>query len=242
MLIRPIRLEEKEVYNSVVNHPVQTWEWGEFQKKLGKKVERVGFFENGKIQDALQVFFRPVPKFAQYSIGYCPRAFTPNEDQLSALKELGNQHNALFIRLEPNTHTPESDRTKLKPTIELLLKNNCSPGKPFFYQHTFTVDLTQSTEELFSNLKNKTRYNVRLAIKKGVKIVEDSSKTGLKTYLQILQKTLKRKGFYLHTPDYFKKMWELLGDSDLFHIFHAVYDDTPLVLSLIHISEPTRPY
>jgi len=229
MLIRPIRLEEKKIYNSVIKHPVQTWEWGEFQKKLGKKVERVGFFEDGKIKDALQVFFRPVPKLNQYSIGYCPRAFTPSEDQLSALKELGKQHNALFIRLEPNTSVPVSDRAKLKPTIELLLNNNCQTGKPFFYQHTFTVDLTQSTEQLFANLKSKTRYNVRLAIKKGVKIVEDSSKSGLKTYLQILEKTLKRKGFYLHSPDYFKKMWELLGNSDLFHIFHAVYDDTPLV-------------
>lgn len=229
MLIRPIRLEEKELYDSVAKHPVQSWQWGVFQQQQGKKVERVGFFENGKIQEVLQVFFKPIPKFPQYTIGYCPRAFTPDKDQLSALTELGKQHNSVFIRLEPDVSVPITNRAKLKPIIELLLENNCQLGKPFFYQHTYVVDLSQTEEQLFSNLKSKTRYNIRLAIKKGVKIVEDSSKSGLKTYLEILGKTLQRKGFYLHSPEYFKQMWELLANSDMYHIFHAVYDNTPLV-------------
>lgn len=229
MLIRPIRLEEKDLYNSVVDHPVQTWQWGEFQKQNNKKVERIGFFEDGQIQQALQVFFKPVPKLSQYTVGYCPRAFKPNPDQLSALKQIGEQHNALFIRLEPNVKVPATNRAKLKPDINFLLENNCQPGRPFFYQHTFTLDLTQSEDDLFSNLKSKTRYNVRIALKKGVKIVEDSSKKGLKTYQKILKATLQRKGFYLHTPEYFQQMWEMMENSDIFHLFHAVYDDTPLV-------------
>ncbi len=229
MLIRPIRLEEKDLYNSVVHHPVQTWEWGEFQKQNNKKIERVGFFEDGQIKQALQVIFKPVPKLSQYSIGYCPRSFTPDSDQLSALKQLGEQFNALFIRLEPNFSVPAKNRAKLKPSIDFMLDNGCQPGRPFFYQHTFLMDLTPSEEELFANLKSKTRYNVRLAIKKGVRIIEDSSEKGLKTYQKILKATLQRKGFYLHTPEYFQQMWELLSDSNMFHIFHAVYDDTPLV-------------
>ena len=229
MLTRPIRLEEKELYNSVVNHPVQTWEWGEFRRQTGKKIERVGFFEDGQIKQALQVSFHPIPKLPQYTIGYCPRAFEPNPDQLAALKQLGEQHNAIFIKLEPNVTTPIENRAKLKPLIKFLTENNCQPGKPFFYQHTFELDLTQSEKELFANLKSKTRYNVNLASRKGVKIVEDNSRSGLKIYLDILEETLKRQGFYLHSPAYFKQMWQLLKDSDLFHLFHASLDGTPLV-------------
>lgn len=229
MLIRPIRLEEKELYNSAVFHPVQTWQWGEFRKNTGKKVERIGFFEDGQIKNALQVFFHPIPKLPQYTIGYCPRAFSPDEDQLSVLKELGEKHNAIFIKIEPNVFKPIEKRDELKPLINLLLDNNCEPGRPFFAENTFHIDLSQSETELFGKLKNKTRYNVRLAQKKGVKIVEDNSRKGLNTYLKILEETLKRQKFYLHTPQYFKEMWQLLADSDLMHIFHAVYDDMPLV-------------
>ncbi len=229
MLIRPIREDEKDLYNSVVEHPIQTWEWGQFRKQTGKKVEHLGFFENGQIKKALLVTFRPVPKFKQYSVGYCARGFRPDEDQISALKQLGAQHNALFIKIEPNVTVPAEDRAELKPLIQKMANQGFEPGRPYFAKHTFQVDLTLSEDELFSNLKSKTRYNVKLAQKKGVKIIEDNSKQGLEIYIEILQEILDRKGFYLHSPEYFRNMWQTLQGTDIMHIFHAVYDDTSLV-------------
>lgn len=233
MLVRPIHLEEKKIYNSAVGHPIQTWEWGEFRRQTNKKLERIGFFQDGKIKQALQVTFHPIPKFNQYTIGYCPRAFEPNDEQLSVLKELGQKHNAIFIKLEPNVALPIEQRSNLKPLIEFLLNNDCEAGKPFFAENTFQVDLTQPEEKLLENLKSKTRYNVNIAQKKGVKIVEDNSRQGLEIYLEILRETLKRQNFYLHTPEYFIKMWELFHDTDIIHIFHAYYKDTPLVSWII---------
>ncbi len=37
MLTRTLSLEEKDLYNQVVSHPLQTWEWGEFKKTMAKK-------------------------------------------------------------------------------------------------------------------------------------------------------------------------------------------------------------
>lgn len=229
MLIRQIREDEKEIYNSVVSHPLQTWEWGEFRKKTGKKVERIGFFEKGQIQQALTATFHPLPKFKQYSVGYCPRAFKPDENQLAALKQIGEQHNAIFIKLEPNVAVSVANTAELKPLAKFLSDHECQLGRPFFAKYTYFVDLSKTEKELFSNLDSKTRYNVRLAGKKGVKIIENSSQEGLDIYLKILQETLDRQHFYLHSPEYFKKMWQTLQGSDIMHIFHAVYNDTPLV-------------
>ncbi|MEA2056874.1 MAG: peptidoglycan bridge formation glycyltransferase FemA/FemB family protein [Patescibacteria group bacterium] len=233
MIIRPISEEEREVYNQVVNHPLQTWEWGEFRQNTGVKVERIGFFKKSKVDKALQVTFHPVPHFPQYSIGYCPRAFCPNEDQLSALKQLGKKHNALFIKLEPNVVAKVGETADFKQLAHFLIEQGCQPGRPLFTKHTFQLDLTQSEEDLFANLKSKTRYNANLAQRKGVKILEDSSQQGLQTYLDILQETINRQGFYAHNPEYFKKMWEMLGGNDMMHIFHAVYDDTTLASWII---------
>lgn len=233
MIIRPIRLEEKALYNSAVNHPTQIWEWGEFRKKTGKKIDRVGFFKSGQIQNALQVTFHPVPNFPQYTIGYCPRAFMPDENQLSALRQLGEQQKAIFIKIEPNTAVPVENMAELKPLAKFLTENGCQPARPFFAKYTFQVDLSKTEEELFANLESKTRYNVNLAGGKGVKIIEDNSRDGLDTYLSMLEKTLSRQGFYLHSPEYFLKMWETLKDSGMMHIFHAVYDDTAIVSWII---------
>ena len=48
MLIREILPQEKELFNQVVNHPLQSHQWGEFRKKTGVQVERLGFFVGGE--------------------------------------------------------------------------------------------------------------------------------------------------------------------------------------------------
>lgn len=234
MLLRPLREEERTLYNSVVNHPLQSWEWGEFRKKTGLKVERVGFFEEGFLKKALQVTFHPIPYFNKHA-GYLPKGFIPDEEQLAALQQIGKQHNALFIKLEPNIGQKAGTPSGHYQIGKFLLDHDAKPGKPLFTKYTFQLDLTPSEEQLFGNLTSKTRYNVNLAHKKGVQIVENTSAEGLETYLTILAETTNRQGFYAHGPDYFRKMWESLGESGMMRIFHATYDGQVLVAWIMFI-------
>lgn len=223
MLIRPLRIEEKAEYNKVVQHPLQSWEWGDFRQATGTSVERIGFFDQGKLKNGLQVTFHRLPILGK-TAGYLPKAFMPDEDQIEALRQLGKAHQALFIKLEPNISQKVGVPSAHRQIVKFLAESNAIPGRPLFTKHTFILDLTKSDEELFANLSNKTRYNINLAIKKGVVIYENTSQEGMETYLQILAETTKRQGFYAHSPDYFRKMWEVLGKSGLLKIFQAVYE------------------
>ena len=49
MIIRSIETTEQKAYNAVVEHPLQSFEWGEFRQKTGVKVISRGFFENEKL-------------------------------------------------------------------------------------------------------------------------------------------------------------------------------------------------
>ncbi len=234
MLIRQIREEEKELYNQVVNHPLQSWEWGEFKKKTQAKIERVGVFERGKLTKAFQVSFHHIPVINR-TAGYLPKSYMPDEDQLVVLKDLGKKHSAIFVKIEPNVAHPVNEADADDEIRKFLLDHGATYGKPLFTKYTFMLDLTPTEEELFANLNSKTRYNVRLAIKKSVTIVEDTTKKGMETYLEILKETTKRQGFYAHTPEYFRTMWQVLGSSGMLRIFHAVYNDQVLATWIMFV-------
>jgi lipid II:glycine glycyltransferase (peptidoglycan interpeptide bridge formation enzyme) len=153
----------------------------------------------------------------------------PDEEQLSALKQLGKRHNALFIKLEPNVAEKVGNPSAHETIGAFLTDNGCVPGKALFTRYSFQLVLTKPVEELFENASSKTRYNVNLAAKKGVTIRENTSEAGMEQYIQILEETTHRQGFYAHTPDYFRKLWKTLSTSNMIRIFEAWYEDTVLV-------------
>lgn len=224
MIIRELREEESALYNKVVDHPLQAWQWGEFRKKTGVKVERVGFFENGQIVGGLQVTFHPIPVLGR-TLGYLPKGPMPTEDQLAVLEELGRKHNALFIKMEPDIAQTVGNPSGHDTIIRFLLKHKCVPGRPLFTKYTFKLDLTQSEEKLLEIMNSKTRYNVKLAQKRGVQIFENSTAEGMNQYIEILEETTSRQGFYAHSPEYFRTLWKTLGDSGIIRIFSAVFED-----------------
>lgn len=236
MLVRPITLEEKDVYNQVVNHPLQSWEWGEFKRLNGQKVERIGVFDDkGKLLSAVQVTFHKVPM--GMSVGYLPKGTMPDEEQLLALKEIGQRSGAIFIKVEPNIMIPaEQEQTSNFSSInKFIFARGGRAAKHLFTPYTFVLDLAPSEEELFANLHPKTRYNVRLAIKKGVQIVDDSSDDGLETFIKLLAETTSRQNFYAHDAKYYRDLWRTVGRSGMMKIFHAVYQDTVIVSWIIFL-------
>lgn len=234
MLIRSIREEEQADYNATVSHPLQSWQWGNFRSKTGLKVERIGFFENGKLKRGFQVTFHAIPKIGK-TIGYLPKGFLPDEEQLSALRQLASKHQAVYIKLEPNVAEPVGNPSAHHSIADFLLKNGAVAGKPLFTKFNFILDLNKSEEELFAALEGKTRYNVNLAYRKGVRIHEDTSEAGMEQYLEILAETTQRQGFYAHTPDYFRTMWQAMGNSGMMRIFHATYQDQVIVSWIMFI-------
>lgn len=243
MLVRPLETGQQAIFDTVAAHPLQTWQWGEFRKQTGVEVERLGFFENGRLAKTLQVTFHPVPIIGG-TAGYLPRNWQPDEAQLAAIRDLGKKHGAIFIKLEPNVAVKTTDAVQLEPLRTWLLNHSCAKGRPLFTKYTFQLDLTPSLDELLANCKSKTRYNIRLAERKGVQIYEDSSQQGLDTYLQILNETTNRQGFYAHGPEYFQKMHAQLSPTGMMRIFHAWYQDTVLAswIMFIHNGVLYYPY
>jgi lipid II:glycine glycyltransferase (peptidoglycan interpeptide bridge formation enzyme) len=234
MIIRPLDLKEKALYDSVATHPLQSWDWGEFRRKTGVDVERYGIFDGAKMIASMQVSFHKIP-YTSFTAGYFPKGTMPTEEQLHALADLGRRKKAIYVKLEPNVAAPVASQNAFTAIRKFLEEHHAVPGRPLFTRYTFQLDLRPSEDELLNAMKPKTRYNIHLAERKEVKIYEDTTEQGIGEYLEILKETTRRQGFYAHNEKYFRAMWDALKDTGMMHIFKAVYQDKTIVVWIVFI-------
>jgi len=219
-------------YNSSVDHPLQSFEWGEFRKKTKVRVIRRGFQYNGNLKNAYQITLHKTPNFP-YLIGYFPKGKIPNDELIIDLNDFARENSISFIQLEPEIY-----RNKNIILPEILKKS----FHPLFTKFTFIIDLTKSEDEILKNMNQKTRYNVRLSEKKGVKVKIDNNDKVFNKYLQLTNETTHRQGFYAHNEKYHRLLWDTIGsrDGDKFdpnrlqaHLLKAVFNKKILVTYIL---------
>jgi lipid II:glycine glycyltransferase (peptidoglycan interpeptide bridge formation enzyme) len=234
-----ISQEHSDVYNSSVIHPLQTFEWGEFRRKTGVRIIRRGIVSKDKVLNPYQISVHQTPGFP-YFIGYLPKGELPSKELLSELEKTGKDNKISFIQLEPNIE---------KGQWSITDKNLRSSFHPLFTKYTFILDLTSTEEDLLKNMHQKTRYNIRVADRHGVKVEIDNSEKAFKEYLKLTDETTKRQRFYAHDEEYHKLMWETLKASEEFnsnklqaHLLKATFQDKTLVTYILFTFKDTLYY
>lgn len=219
MDLRPITDKQKAQYNKLVSHVIQSWQWGEFRKEMGLTVLRYGLYENNKLKAVFQLTLHNIPS-TNKTVGYLPKGPFPDKELAKALKEVSRTYNCAFIKLEPNIEV-SSDKLQVP---SYFIK---SP-KPLFTKYNFVLDLTKSEEELLKNMHPKTRYNIKLAQKHGVKVEERVDDEAFEIYLKLYFQTTKRQGYHGHNETYHRKVWQTLRKAGLVILLIATYRNIPL--------------
>lgn len=182
---------------------LQSWEWGEWQKYMGKRVVRTITTEANKVMAASQWVELP-PK--NIPVWYAPRGPVVSND-LFNLPDFLKAHKkcfkkALALRLEPEELIPNLSNSGIK----------IAPSQP---EKTIIVNLASSAEKLLSDMHEKTRYNIRVAKRHEVNIHSISAKNltsqDIETCLNLLNATAKRQGFRDHSRSYIKSLLEFFG-------------------------------
>ena len=193
-------------WNEQIDHPLQSWEWGEFKKSTGVEITR----EDGYLITWHKL--GPTP----FKIVYLPKSRLPTLPEIRSIEKLARSQNAMLVRIEPDATRQEAKRW-LQAYGEIL-----HPGRSVFTPRTFWLYLDKSEEELLAAMHPKARYNIRLAQKKGVVIKEDNSDIAFKRYLELTFNTTDRQGFYAHNKNYHRQMWQYLKQK-IAHLFTATY-------------------
>ena len=196
---------------------LQSWEWGEFQKRLGRKFWRL------EIEgEYLLIIKMPMPFGFNYL--YIPRTRVEmTESKITVLKMLANQEQSLFIRIEP-----------IKQALAALGFEQTKQVQP---QKTLILDLRNSEDDLLGQMHQKTRYNIHLAEKKGVKLVASKSEEFPKFY-DLLVDTFRRKSKELHSRIYYQKLYQ----DHISKIYFAEYEGKILCANMMIFYGDTATY
>jgi peptidoglycan pentaglycine glycine transferase (the first glycine) len=202
-------------------HFQQTWEWGELGPQLGSKVVRLAALCNDRIVGTMQVFINPIGP-TRWTHLYVPRGPVMAQPRLQTLgplvdaaRDIGQQHGALGIKIESNA--PACDRAWSTALESMGFAPTHPPTQP---RSSWLLDLTEDEDAILARMKQKTRYNARLAARRGVSVHEGTAKD-IDAFYDLYVDTAQRDGFFIHAIEVYRRMFDLFWRSESFSLLLA---------------------
>lgn len=206
--------KNKEIINRLASGEfLQSTVWFDLLCREQEEVEIFGLEEEGEIKAIALIIKKKL--FGPLYYYYLPRGPVGEEmavkKLLIELKKI--KSGAVFFRVEPAENIL-SDNETLKTVFRINKTVNLQPQK------TLLLDLSLSAADLLSAMHPKTRYNIRLAKKKGVK-VRLANQDDFNSFWELMRKTGERDGFRLHSRKHYEN---LLSAEKNIKLFLAEYE------------------
>jgi lipid II:glycine glycyltransferase (peptidoglycan interpeptide bridge formation enzyme) len=237
---------------------LQSWRWGEFKGVTGWSPYRVALYPPG-VADALrdsragqgsepeplvcgQVLFRTVPRLpVPVSVAYVPRGpvYFPGSQRdpyaerafWRAVHIECKRRGAIFLKVEPDVPLDADANDNGNQAGERLAALGFRPAGRLQPQRTWALDIAESEDALLKGMKPKTRYNIRLAGRRGVQVYRASTMEHLRGFYSLLQVTGERDEFGVHDFYYYEQLWRIFGPEG---------DNSMIVLLAGHPDEAER--
>ena len=208
-------------------HLLQTGEWGELKSAFGWQAVRIRTSGLGA-----QILFRHLP--LGFTFAYMPkplgsewlsgrRDWTPADDEFWAeVDAVCRKKRAIFLKIEPDLWDGQLDKAL---NVEFFMSpHNIQPPR------TILVDLNGREDEILARMKQKTRYNIRLAQKKGVTV---RAWDDIPAFHRMMLTTGGRDGFGVHSLQYYRQAYELFHPTGMCELLVAEYEGEPLAALMV---------
>lgn len=242
MQLKEIEPEALDIYVSK-EHPeanfLQTSTWGKVYEKDGKKVFYLGLFEDKKLIGSSVVILKPAKRGHYLEIPGGPLLDWDGNIKalrffLKEIAKLAEREKCVFVRMRPNIPDTEQHR-KLAERLKLVK----SPMH-LHAEHTVMLDITKSEEELMTEMRRQTRYEVRRAQKLGIKVSYETSEKAFNDFYDLQLETAERQGFIPSTRHLIMAQHEVFGEKA--RIYTAMLDGKVLAKGEILLQAPEAIY
>lgn len=200
-------------------HLLQTSMWGELKNQFGWYAVH---FLSGSI--GAQVLFRRLP--FGFHIAYIPKG------------PVGHDWNCLWPEIHAYCQRNRTVFLRVEPDLEELIESDYLDQLQGFVmvndtiqpRQTVYIDISGSPEEWLARMKQKARYNTRLAEKKDVRVSESRD---FDAFDQLMQKTGERDGFGVHTLDYYRSAYQAFEKKGNVALLQAEFSGKPLAMLMV---------
>lgn len=195
-------------------HLLQSTAWGTLKSDFGWDASYVTAGDTGA-----QVLFRSLP--LGFSLAYIPKGpVGPDWEALwPEVDALCRSRRAVFLKVEPDAWEGEGAGERLRAAGFRPSNHTIQPRR------TLVLDISGEEEDILARMKQKTRYNIRLAGRKEVE-VKPSSDIGV--FSQLMDVTGERDSFGIHTQAYYQRACDLFHPVGACELLIATYEDQPL--------------
>lgn len=236
-------VQQREQWDTFVDaHPwghfLQSWGWGELKSSTSWHPLRLALWdtEREEIVAAAQVLRRSpahipsrlghlayIPKgpVLNWSPDSSPGRHALYHDLFSQLTPLMRSQGAIALQVElPH----EIDAAGSDVARSCMAAMHFHPTLPIQPLRTILLDLSPDEETLLASMKEKWRYNIRLAGRKGVQIRAARTIDDVQAWYALLQTTSVRDRFGIHSFDYYWRAWQIFVPRNQAQLFLAEYD------------------
>ncbi|MEK7518993.1 MAG: peptidoglycan bridge formation glycyltransferase FemA/FemB family protein [Patescibacteria group bacterium] len=218
----------------------QSWAWGQFKDRVGTDIIRLVVVDGTEIVGAVQALYEPW-RFGQstltvFSGPVVDARLSVAEYQaahgllLHALVKEAKVRGAIFFHLESALEQRNVSLLQ-KFQVELKLRR----VKAFQPLDTQMLDLHQDEAALLAAMHEKTRYNIRLAEKRGVQVQVATGSgvaAALEQFILLNKQTAMRDKFTSHASTYYRRLHEHLGD-DVLRVYVAMFEQQPIAANIV---------
>lgn len=218
-------------------HYAQGLEWAKIKSDWKNEVIIVRD-EKGKIKASLSLLIRKLP-YINSHLMYAPRGPVCDIDDEESFKKLieeadklAKKYNAFMLKMDPDILASNEKFKKMARKNGFIVEEKVKDVETLLQpRYVFRLDLKGKTEEeVFQSFHSKTRYNIRLATKKGVTLRE-GTREDLGEFQDILETTGERDGFYIRKKEYFEKIYDSFDKENIKLVF-ADYEGKPIACVL----------
>lgn len=210
---------------------LQSWYWGEFHKDLGKQIYRTGFYKKDTLVGVMLSVIENARRGKYMTVAGGPIIDWKDTAVVRATFEqmhvLAKETDCVFVRVRPQ-----------------LLEDTFSQN--IFKKHNFvnarmhlTAELTsrlsieKTEEELLAQMRKATRYEIKKAMKEGIRIETSTDPKEVKEFYDIQIETAKRQHFVPFSYDFFLKQFSVFFAAKKAILYKAYFEETLLAQAFI---------
>ncbi len=207
-------------------HFLQTSEWASVKSRFGWTPFFALWGGEDSPQAAALILRRSIPirgMGARLRVLYAPKS--PNMDWnddalrrrvLADLQHFARRQDGIFLKIDPDVPLgwglPGEDAARESSLGAAVQKTLRAGGWRFSeeqiqFRNTVLIDLSPPEEEILARMKQKTRYNIRLAARRGVSVRMGVAEDWGMLY-KMYAETARRDGFTIREEGYYRAVWE----------------------------------